>query len=166
VDLSKLKWTKNIKPDERCADWAYKPEREKPLAMELPEAGIFGLTWKNIYKDNASKPEQGDLILLHQHAKVTHIAEFLDSKLYNNSNESDWGIYRVVRAVWTPPPGKDWATLPHQDEMFGFDVFIMDGKAHSLDTPSEMQNFHQRWSRVGGLEAFQKHLATELDKIS
>lgn len=166
MDLSKLKWTKNIKPDKNYADWAFKPERGTRLAMELPEASIFGLTWRNIQEKNARKPEQGDLVLLHQHAKVTHIAEFIDSKLYNNISESDWGIYRVVRAVWTPPPGKDWATLPHQDEMFGFDIFIMDGLAHSLDTPSAMSKFHHHWSGKGGLVAFQKHLATELDKIS
>ncbi len=166
MDLSKLKWTKNIRPDKECANWAFEPKRRTRLAMELPEASIFGLTWKNIHENNARKPEQGDLILLHQHAKVTHIAEFLDSKLYNNISEPDWGIYRVVRALWTPPSGKAWAALPHQDEMFGFDVFIMDGFAHNLDEPGKMPKFHQHWNSKGGLVAFQKHLATELDKIS
>jgi len=166
MDFSKLKWTKNIRPDKKCADWAFMPVRGESLPMELPEASIFGLTWKNIHENNARKPEQGDLILLHQHAKVTHIAKFLDSKLYNNINNSDWGIYRVVRAVWTPPAGKDWATLPHHDEMFGFDVFIMDGFAHNLDEPGRMLKFHQHWNERGGLEGFQKHLATELDKIA
>ena len=166
MDLSKLKWTKNIRPDKKCADWAFKPERETPLAMELPEASIFGLRWKNIHENNARKPEQGDLILLYQHAKVTHVAEFLDSNVYNNIKDSDWGIYRVVRAVWTPPPGKDWATLPHHDEMFGFDVFIMNGKAHSLDEPGRMSEFHKHWSEKGGLVAFQKHLVRKLAQIS
>jgi hypothetical protein len=163
VDLSRLKWTKNIKPEQ---GWAYKPERGTPIAMELPEAKIFGLTWANTRRGNAVEPKQGDLILLHQHAKVTHIAEFLDNNLYDNISEPDWGIYRVVRAVWTPPSGKDWATLPHQDEMFGFDVFIMDGLAHNLDTPGRMPKFHQHWSSQGGLAAFQRHLATELNQIS
>lgn len=164
MDLSRLKWTKNIKP---YHGWAYKPERGKEvrIPMELPEAKIFGLTWKNIYEENASKPEQGDLILLHQHAKVTHIAEFLDNKLYQNPSEPEWGIYRVVQAVWIPPLGKDWATLPHHDVMFGFDVFIMDGLAHNLDAPGKMAKFHEHWSSKGGLEAFQNHLTTELAKI-
>ena len=86
MDLSKLKWTKNIKPDPGYAVWAYGLERGTRLAMELPEASIFGLTWKNIHEKNAREPEQGDLILLHQHAKVTHIAEFLDSKLYSKAD--------------------------------------------------------------------------------
>lgn len=166
MDLSRLKWTKNIKPDEKYADWAYKPERATRIAMELPEARIFGLTWKNIYEENASQPKQGDLILLHQHAKVTHIAEFLDNNLYKNPNEPDWGMYRIVRAVWIPPAAKDWATLPHQDEMFGFDVFIMDGLAHNLDAPGKMAKFHEHWSSKGGLEAFQKQLVTQLTQIS
>jgi hypothetical protein len=132
--------------------------------MELPEASIFSLTWKNIHEENARKPEQGDLILLHQHARVTHIAEFLDSEPYNNISEPDWGIYRVVRALWTPPPGKAWADLPHQNEMFGFGVFIMDGLAHNLDEPGKMAKFHEHWDIKGGLEAFRKHLAIELTK--
>ena len=166
MDLSRLKWTKNIKPDKKYADWAYKPERGTPLAMELPEARIFGLNWKTKNKSNAERPEEGDLILLHQHARVTHLAEFLDNKPYNNISEPDWGIYRIVRAVWTPPSGKDWATLPHQDEMFGFNVFIMDGLARNLDTPGTMPKFHEHWSSRGGLAAFQNHLATELAKIT
>lgn len=168
MDLSRLKWTKNIRPDEKYADWAYQPERGLQLAMELPEVRIFGLTWKNIYEENASKPQQGDLILLHQHAKVTHIAEFLDNNLYNNTSEPEWGIYRVVQAVWTPPTGVDWATLPHQDVMFGFEVSksIWDGKAHNLDTPGQMSKFHEHWSSKGGLIAFQNHLDIKLAEIS
>jgi len=161
MNLSRLKWTKNIKPSH---GWAYKPERGTPIAMEFPEAKIFGLTWRSD-KDNASKPEKGDLILLHQYAKVTHIAEFLDNDLYD-TGDTNWGIYRVVKAVWIPPLSKDWATLPHQNEIFGFDVFIMDGLAHHLDTPGQMSKFHEHWSSQGGLEAFQKHLAEQLTKIS
>lgn len=166
MDLSRLKWTKNIKPDRKYADWAYEHERGTTIAMELPEARIFGLTWKSIYEENANKPEQGDLILLHQHAKVTHIAEFLDNELYKNTSEPEWGIYRVVQAVWIPPLGKDWYTLPHQDVMFGFNVAIYKGLACSLlETPDKMPKFHEHWSSRGGLEAFQKHLSTELAKI-
>ena len=141
MDLSRLKWTKNVRPEQ---GWAYKPERGTPTAMELPEARLFGLTWK-IDKDNAGKPKKGELILLHQYAKVTHIAEFLDNEVYD-TGDNNWGIYRIVRAVWTPPLNQDWATLPHQDEMFGFDVFIMDGLAHNLDTPGKMAKFHEHWS--------------------
>lgn len=95
---------------------------------------------------------------------MTHIVEVLDNKVYEKDN-SDWGVYRVVQAVWIPPCGKDWATLPHQDEMFGFNIFIMDGLAHNLEAPGEMWKFHERWDKEGGLEAFQAHLARELEKI-
>lgn len=162
MDLSRLKWTKNIKPD---YGWAYQPERGTRIAMEFPEAKIFGLNWKTKDKGNAGKPKEGDLILLHQQAKVTHIAKFLDNELYD-TGDTNWGIYRIVRAVWIPPLGKDWATLPHQDEMFGFDVFIMDGLAHNLDTPDKMSKFHEHWSSRGGLAAFQNHLVTKLANIS
>jgi hypothetical protein len=159
VDLSRLKWTKNIKDPE--GRWAYQPYRGAAVVMELPEARIFGLGWNGKDRDNAGKPRKGDLILLHQQAKVTHIVKFLDNEVYS-TNSPDW-VYRVVRAVWTPPLGKDWATLPHQNEIFGFDVFIMDGLAHSLEEPGKMSKFHERWEK---LEDFQQHLATELAKIS
>ncbi len=163
MDLSRLKWTKNIKPE---SGWAYKPERGIPIAMELTEARIFGLNWKTKAKNNAGRPQKGDFILLHQHAKVTHIAEFLDNNLYNNTSDPEWGIYRVVKAVWIPPSGKDWANLPHQDEMFGFNVSIWNGFARNLETPGNMSRFHQYWSSRGGLEAFQNHLDTKLAEIS
>jgi hypothetical protein len=163
VDLSRLKWAKNIKPEH---GWAYKLERGTPIAMEFPEAKIFGLNWKTKNKSNAERPKEGDFIVLHQHAKVTHIAEFLDNEVYNNISEPDWGIYRIVRAVWIPPSSKDWATLPHQNEMFGFNVSIWNGLARNLETPGRMSKFHQYWSSKGGLTAFQRHLATELAKIS
>jgi len=166
MDLSRLKWTKNIKPDEKYADWAYKPERGIPLAMEFPEAGIFGLNWKTKYKNNARRPQTGDLILLHQHARVTHIAEFLDNNIHNNISEPDWGIYRIVRAVWIPPSYKNWATLPHQDKMFGFKVSIWNGLARNLDTSGVRSKFHEHWSSKGGLKAFHKHLSRELAIIN
>ena len=162
LDLSRLKWTKNIK--DPYGRWAYEPYLGAPVAMELPEARIFGLAWKS--KDdwsNAEKPQKGDLILLHQKARVTHIVEVLDNKVYERNNP-DWGIYRVVQAVWIPPLGKDWATIPHHNEMFGFDVFIMDGLAHNLDAPGEMPKFHERWDQEGGLIAFKEHLVTKLDE--
>jgi hypothetical protein len=78
IDLSKFKWTKNVKWDE---DWAYEPHRGRPGSMAIPEARIFCLEWKLNSQENAKKPHKGELILLHQRAKVTHIAEFLDLKL-------------------------------------------------------------------------------------
>ncbi|MGB5961960.1 MAG: hypothetical protein WBG73_14930 [Coleofasciculaceae cyanobacterium] len=163
MDLSRLKWTKNIRPYQ---GWAYKPERGTPIAMELPEAKIFGLTWKTKAKGNAGRPQEGDLILLHQQARVTHIAEFLDNKLYKNTSEPEWGIYRVVRAVWMPPLDKDWYTLPHQDEIFGFNVSIWNGLARNLDAPGTRSKFYEHWTNRGGLVGFQNHLVTQLSQIS
>ena len=40
MDLSELKWLKNVKPDQ---GWAY----ERLNEMSIPEARIFRLHWKN-----------------------------------------------------------------------------------------------------------------------
>lgn len=77
MDLSKLKWVKNVRPDQ---GWAYDKINEKPI----PEAKIFRLHWCND-KDNAQKPQKGDLIALVQLAKVTHIVELLDDTVYENA---------------------------------------------------------------------------------
>jgi hypothetical protein len=93
MDLSQLKWLKNVKPDQ---GWAY----DKLNEMPIPEARIFRLNWRKD-KDNAQKPLKGDLIALVQSAKVTHLVELLDDVVYGNA-EKEWGIYRVVKAVWMP----------------------------------------------------------------
>jgi hypothetical protein len=66
MDLSELKWLKNVRPDQ---GWAY----DKPNEMPIPEAKIFRLHWRNQDdKANAQQPLKGDLIALVQSARVTH----------------------------------------------------------------------------------------------
>ncbi len=74
MDLSKLKWIKNVKHKGDDKLWAY----DKCEKMPIPEAKIFRLNWRDhSNKDNAKKPSKGDLMLLLQKAKVTHLVEFL-----------------------------------------------------------------------------------------
>lgn len=157
MDLSRLKWTKNIK-DENC--WAYETH-----VMEFPDARIFALHWKSKEEVNANEPQEGDLLLLHQRARVTHLVKVLDNQVSQPRQSEDW-IYRVVKAVWMPPLGKNWDTLPHQRDIFGFEIFIMDGFVHNLDVPSKMCQFHDRWDSQGGLRAFQQYVDQELAKVS
>jgi hypothetical protein len=157
MDLSRLKWTKNIKDESR---WAYETH-----VMEFPDARIFALHWKPKEEVNANEPQEGDLLLLHQRARVTHLVKVLDNQVSQARQPDDWN-YRVVKAVWMPPSGKDWYTLPHQKDIFGFEIFIMNGLVHNLEVPGKMAHFHERWDSQGGLTAFQQYLAGELAKIS
>ncbi|MEH2136557.1 hypothetical protein [Nostoc sp.] len=161
MDLSKLSWIKNVKHKDSDKPWAY--ERS---VMQIPEARIFCLNWRDPKdKTNAEKPLKDDLMLLLQKAKVTHLVEFVDNKVYGN-NSSEWGIYRVVKALWMPPENVDWEKLPHQKDFFGFDYVVGDGAAHNLAEENKMHQFHQYWDKQGGLKAFQKQLENRLTEIS
>jgi hypothetical protein len=92
MNVSKLKWIKNIRHKGNDKDWAY----DKTNEMPIPEAKIFRLQWRSCEdKDNAQEPCKGDQMLLLQRATVTHVVELLDDKVYKN-NESEWGVYRIV----------------------------------------------------------------------
>ncbi len=161
MELSKLRWIKNVKHQDNNQRWAYEPTNLKIL-----EAKIFCLNWRiPEHRANAEKPCKGELMLLLQNATITHVVEFVDSDVYGNTPD-EWGIYRVVKALWMPPIGFDWSKLPHQRDFFGFDYVVADGLAHDLAADGKMPQFHQHWDKQGGLRAFQKHLNSLLTKIS
>lgn len=154
MDLSQLKWLKNIKIDR---GWAY----DKLNEMPIPEAKIFRLHWRSQEdKANAQQPLKGDLIALVQSAKVTHIVELLDNVVYENS-EKNWSIYRVVQAVWMPSKEVDWRNLPHQKEILGIKHLPPNGLVHKVPTDGMLQS--ELWRDLEGLQGFQQHLRKILD---
>jgi hypothetical protein len=102
-------------------------------------------------------------LALVQLSKVTHIVELLDDVVYGNA-EQEWGIYRVVRAVWMPPEGSEWCNLPHQREIFGVEHLLQNGLVHKIPTDGMLQSQH--WKYVEGLQGFQQHLSKLLTQIS
>jgi hypothetical protein len=156
MDLSQLKWLKNVKNVEPGQDWAY----DKINEMPIPEARIFCLYWRN-NKDNVQKPQKGDLIALVQKAKVAHIVELLDDVVYGNA-EKEWDIYRVVKAVWMPPEDFDWWKLPHQKDIFGVENLPPNGLVHDL----REGQVSQHWQDLGGLQGLQQNVGEILSEIS
>ena len=151
MDLSRLKWFKNVK--DHVHDWAY----EKLDEMPIPEARIFRLHWRSqADKDNAQRPLKGDLVLLVQKAMGTHIVEMLDDVVYENA-EKEWHIYRIVQVVWMPPEKVDWRDLPHQREIFGVEHLPQNGLLHRVPTDRMLQS--EFWIDLGGLPRFQQHLS-------
>lgn len=164
--LSNLKWIKNVRHQDNNRKWAY----DKPAEMPISEAKIFCLNWRTPeHRADAEKPRKGELMLLLQNATVTHLVEFVDSDVCEKAPH-EWGIYRVVKALWMPPTDFNWSKLPHQREYFGFDYVVGDGIVHDVATDGKidgkMPKFHQYWDEKGGLEAFQKHIDRLLTKIS
>ncbi|HEY9631500.1 MAG TPA: toll/interleukin-1 receptor domain-containing protein [Coleofasciculaceae cyanobacterium] len=142
---AKLRFIKNVK-DPNLMQWAYSLDR-----MEKPESRAFELMWR-ASSHGVDLPKTGDLMILHQRAKVTHVVEFLDDQV----RKTDSGFFRWVRAVWLAEP--DWNQLPHQKEILGFSPNYADGNTHSFNSPN-FSTFREAW---GSLEEFQKHIFNRL----
>jgi hypothetical protein len=159
IDLSKLKWLKNVK-DPTPTTWAY----DRLDEMLIPEARIFHLHWHNQnHKANAQQPLNGDLVALVQQARVTHIVEMLDDMIHENT-QKEWSVYRKVKAIWMPPKGVNWHNLPHQKVIFGIKDFPPNGRVYEI--PTSKMSSSEYWNEVGGLQWFQQNFSKLLTEIS
>jgi uncharacterized caspase-like protein len=88
---------------------------------------------------------KGDLIVLIQHNRVTHVVEALDDEI----RETEVGYVRWVRVVWMSEG--NWSKLPPQEKILGFSspgsVSLANSKSVNFD--------HTCWH---SLEVFQKHI--------
>lgn len=87
MNLERLQWTKNVRPDE---GWAY---------CESKKGELFKLVWKDD-EANASRPEKDDLILLRQHGYVTHLVKVLNRQAEREDTLSNWNLYRIVERTF------------------------------------------------------------------
>ncbi|MBD0303758.1 MAG: hypothetical protein ICV85_16800 [Tolypothrix sp. T3-bin4] len=148
MDLTELKWTKNVNHLGDDKYWAYQNID--------PDLNIFRLNWKTEQAENALKPEESELILLRQRGKVTHIVKLLNKTLYEDPADGEFGIYRLVQLVWI---ADYWSVPPEQDMVFGYHVHLEGGKVMKLET---LPTFNQHWGSRGGLVEFQKHVLKAL----
>ncbi|MBD2036221.1 GUN4 domain-containing protein [Leptolyngbya sp. FACHB-321] len=145
---ARILFIKNVKhPDPN--EWAYSLE-----GVRQPESRTFELMWR-ASSHGVNQPKAGDLMILHQRAKVTHVVEFLDDQV----RETEAGFFRWVRAVWLPK--QDWHQLPHQKDILGFSPRYADGNTHALNG-SGFSTFREAWSN---LEEFQKHIFKRLTQV-
>ncbi|MEH2177833.1 hypothetical protein [Nostoc sp.] len=154
MDLNGLIWTKNVKPIDG-EHWAY-----HSLPTIYPDLKIFALHWRNLEnKDeiNAKTPQEGELIILRQRSKVTHIVQMLNNQLYPDENAGDeFNIYRIVQVVWMT---NNWDHPPDKNTVFGYDInFPPNGKAIKLEN---IQGFQERWNTEG--LTFQQHVQNLLN---
>lgn len=146
---TKILFIKNVK--DPSGRWAYLLDGVLP--SKIP---TFELMWR-LSARGADRPKVGDLMLLHQQAKVTHLVEFLDEK----ARKTDLGYFRWVRVIWMPKH-KDWQLLPRQEEILGFDPKYRDGNTHSFGSPNFIR-FKQAWK---DLKDFQYNLLEHLTELS
>ncbi|MBG1265206.1 hypothetical protein [Nostoc sp. WHI] len=144
MDLTELKWTKNVNHQGDDKDWAYQNID--------PDSNIFPLNWKKEQAKNALKPEKSDLILLRQRGKVTHIVKLLNNTL--DEEPGEFGISRLVQVVWIA----DYPSVsPEQNMVFGYHVHLQGGRVMKLETPT----FNKHWESQGGLVGFQNRVASQ-----
>jgi hypothetical protein len=150
MNLESLKWTKNVNHQGLDKDWAY---QEGNINCKLK---IFLLNWNKNQKSNASKPKKGEVVILRQHKKVTHIAKFLNNTLYDDRSRSDFGIGRLVQVNWITD---DWNSSPEEDEVFCCQFrHLQGGNIMEIET---LNAFQEAWKIRGGLLSFQKHIQKE-----
>ncbi|MDB9527899.1 GUN4 domain-containing protein [Oscillatoria sp. CS-180] len=145
---SKILFLKNVRDPNGV--WAYTVERIQNGGGDI-ESRVFELFWLSTSR-GAKTASKGDLMLLNQFAKITHIVEMLDDEV----RENEAGYFRWVRIVWMPEE-EDWSQLPHQRDVIGFEPpTIGGGTAYSLANLSKLQ---ETWN---SLEAFQQRVVQVL----
>lgn len=154
MNLNQLKWTKNI--NRQDGEWAYPPIERIDKSID------FKLHWKpdsqKSYK-NATNAKKGDLAILRQKTKVTHIVEFIDNDEPKEDLENDhnW-IYRWVKVIWMPETD-NWNTLPHQNDVFDCSLKLQGGNIINLEN---IKSLREKWNAQGGITSFRKHIQRKL----
>jgi hypothetical protein len=142
---ARLLYIKNIK--DPAGGWSYTLEHLHKIGSS--ESRVFEMYWL-LTSRGAKSAQKGDLMLLNQHARVTHVVEMLDDDVRKRES----GYFRWVRVVWLPNI-KDWSQLPHQQEILGFEPpRFGGGTAYSFKSPN-FKKFHAAWD---SLESFQEHI--------
>ncbi len=142
-DPSKILFIKNIRRDDA---WAYTLDDIQQIGGSV-ESRVFELFWTPGGR-GAKSASKGDLMLLNQQARITHVVEMLDDEVRKNST----GYFRWVHVVWMPEES-DWYKIPHQRDVIGFEPpTIGGGTAYSL---VNLGKFQEAWN---SLEEFQQHV--------
>jgi hypothetical protein len=145
----RILWFKNIKP-------LYKQDKEAYL--NSPEGTGFHLSFTcNVKRENVASTRVGDLIVLRQFGKVTHLVEVLDAEP-KETGHADWPLELAVKTLWHRPLKK----APHQSEVFGTSINIQRGQLHALLTNKQLKEF---WEVHGSMANFQIHITEYLAQV-
>ena len=145
MDLTKLKWTKNVNHPKK--DWAYSYED-----IDF-KSKVFYLHWTEDSRSNAEIPKEEDLIIIRQRTNITHIVRVLNNTVYSESENLP---SRLVKAVWI---AEFWNEPPEEESIFGYRLDYPSGKVLDLETSPK---FNEHWNNKGGLSAFKKQVKQKL----
>lgn len=146
MDISCLKWTKNVKRNDE--KWAYPHQEIKD--------NHFNLHWSPDSEFNANKAQEKDLIILRQKARVTHLVEVVSQQAEKDNNAEGW-FYRCVKVIWI---ANVWSEPPHQAEVFGCQLDLQGGNIMEL---KNIQALNNRWNlESNGIKDFYQHINRKL----
>ncbi len=150
MDLSNLKWTKNVKHKDGEL-WAY---------PDFNAGDLFKLAWKD-NNSNADKTDKDDLILLRQRGYVTHLVKVIDYKHERESWEGFYNIYRIVETLWTINFNHPLVS-EKADKVFGYPKVLSyeGGNVMELQT---LPTFQEYWNNHGGFEEFKNRVCSTLN---
>jgi hypothetical protein len=145
MDLTNLKWTKNVKhPNGKS--WAYD---------SFKGGNLFKLNWKDD-TNNANKPDKNNLILLRQKGYVTHLVKVLDYRHEREDWEGNYNIYRIVEVFWVID-FNELCPRASSDNVLGYPEArnYQGGNIMKLET---LPTFKEYWDINGGLDSFRDHV--------
>ena len=145
MDLTKLKWTKNVNHPNK--QWAYSYED-----IDL-KSKVFYLHWVKKSSANAKLPQEEDLIIVRQRTNITHIVQVLNNTVYSESENMP---SRLVKAIWI---AGFWNEPPEEESIFGYTLNYPSGKVLNLEKSPKLNEY---WNNKGGLSAFKKQVQKTL----
>lgn len=156
MDLSRLNWVKVVTPERGWrSKWAYTAKEIQLMENTINDNKIviFPLGFKNF---KANDPVIGDLILLTQHGKVSHIVEILDQQAIQ---DNEW-FTRSVKVVWWKADELSLESLPKREQVLGFDLHIQRSIPYKWES---FEKFRNKWD--GNRDGFHSHIVSELKKV-
>jgi transcriptional regulator with XRE-family HTH domain len=160
MDLSRLKWIKVVTPGKDWEHpWALSPEEIKDCKEPLIRQNNLTIVPLGFKQKGSEELKSGDLIVLTQHAKITHVVEVVDNQY---EDKGGW-FQRYIKIVWWKP-NMDWKNLPNGENVLGFNISIQSGIPYEFNA---FTAFKERWGGdKDGLDAFREYLAKQLSLIS
>jgi len=144
MNLESLKFVKNI---DAGSTWAYR-DWEKDTKQKLNWSRGLG------HEHNADKAEVGDLILLVQRARVTHLVKVM-SVSCQIVDDGHWGIIREVSVIWVADFTHE-SFIPRDQDVFGWNRTCPRGTKIVELEHLKYSTFLELWH---SLEIFQRHVA-------
>jgi hypothetical protein len=140
MEASRILWIKNIRPL-YGEDEAYPNTEDKSWELAF-RAGS--------HQKNIERTTSGDLILLRQQGKLTHVVQVLDPTAKTTKKE-EWPWELKVKSLWHRNIDK----APSEEKVFQTKLNLQGGQVVFLGNVGHVKDV---WKDKGGISSLQQHL--------